>query len=506
MTRILIVECKQEVSTFNPVLSSYRDFVIRRGSEILNYHRQVRSEVGGALSVFESQSNLTVVPAYSAHFITSGGTLADTSFSQICNELLTNVAASLPVDGVYVSLHGAMATQTEGDPEGYLLRQLRRVLGEEVPIVISLDLHGILTDQMLEHCDAAVAFHTYPHVDFYETGQRAARVLLKILIEGARPITAKVCIPALVRGDELITATGSIRHAVKAAQEAENGPNGLSAAVMWGNPFTDVPALASNSFVATNNDRDLAAREALRIANLFWQHHDGMRVPLTSLNDAARQAAHAVTASPSGTVVLVDAADATSSGASGDSNAILHALIEVGYSGRALIPIVDAKAVDTAFDAGVGNPLNVPIGGSLDPQRFSPLTIQGRVRLLSDGAFHSETTRELWQAGRTAVIESGAFTLVVTSRAVSLYDRALFLAHGQDPRHYQAVVVKSPHCEPQMFKSWASLYLDVDAPGSTSANLLSLGHRRCARPMFPLDPDVTFTPEIKLFQRLRYRS
>ena len=205
----------------------------------------------------------------------------------------------------------------------------------------------------------------------------------------------------------------------------------------------------------------------------------------------------------SGTVVLVDAADATSSGASGDSNAILRALIDAGYRGTALIPIVDPAAVVAAFAAGVGNTVKSTVGGALDRARFTPLPIEGRVRMLSDGCFQSETTRELWQAGRTAVVEVGGFTLVLTSRAVSLYDRALFLAHGCDPRHFGAVVVKSPHCEPHMFKAWAGRYVDVDAPGSTSANLRSLGHTRCARPIFPLDPDVKFTPEVKLFQRER---
>ena len=190
--------------------------------------------------------------------------------------------------------------------------------------------------------------------------------------------------------------------------------------------------------------------------------------------------------------MLVDVADATSSGAAGDSNAIFRALIEVGYEGTALIPIVDPHAVAAAFAAGVGNPIRSTVGGALDQGRFTPLPIEGRVRMLSDGWFHSETTHELWQAGKTAVIQSGAFTLIVTSRAVSLYDRALFLAHGCDPRHFGAVVVKSPHCEPQMFKAWAARYVDVDAPGSTSANLRSLGHTKCARPIFPLDPGVKF--------------
>ena len=501
MPRILIAECKQEVSTFNPVLSGYEDFTMRHGQDILDYHRRVRSEVGGALSVFDATPGVELVPTCSAHFITSGGTLADAAFARIADELLASVKAAPAVDGVYFSLHGAMATESEGDPEGHLLAELRKILGEQVPIVISLDLHGILTDRMLEHSDAAVAFHTYPHVDFFGTGARAARLLLRIVAGEVKPVTAKVTVPALVRGDELITESGSIRHAVNAAKAIEQSPGGLSAAMMWGNPFTDVPALASNSFVVTDNDPARAELEAVRIANLFWEHHAKMQVPLVNLADAARITKE----NASGTVVLVDAADATSSGASGDSNAILRALLDAGCQGTALIPIVDPCAVAAAFAAGVGNTVKTTVGGALDRGRFTPLPIEGRVRRLSDGWFHSETTRELWQAGRTAVVQVGGFTLVLTSRAVSLYDRALFLAHGCDPKHFGAVVVKSPHCEPHMFKSWAGRYVDVDAAGSTSANLRSLGHTKCKRPMFPLDADVKFAPVVKVFRRAGYR-
>ncbi len=497
MPRIIIAECKQEVSTFNPVLSGYEDFTVRHGQSILDYHRRVRSEVGGALSVFDATPSVELVPTCSAHFITSGGTLADGAFQRIAGELLASIKAAPPVDGIYFSLHGAMATESEDDPEGYLLAETRKIVGEQVPIVISLDLHGILTDRMLEHSDAAVAFHTYPHVDFFGTGARAAKLLLRIVAGEVKPVTAKVAVPALVRGDELITETGSIRHAVSAAKVIEQSPGGLSAAMMWGNPFTDVPALASNSFAVTDNDPVRAEREALRIANLFWEHHEKMQVPLTSLADAARITKE----NASGTVVLVDAADATSSGASGDSNAILRALLEADYRGAALIPIVDPGAVAAAFAAGVGKPVRTTVGGALDSGRFTPLPIEGRVRMLSDGWFHSETTRELWQAGKTAVVQAEGFTLILTSRAVSLYDRALFLAHGCDPQQFGAVVVKSPHCEPQMFKTWAARYVDVDAPGSTSANLRSLGHTKCKRPISPLNPDVKFTPEVKLFQR-----
>lgn len=495
MPRILLAELKQEVSTFNPVPSRYEDFVVQCGTELLDYHRIARYEVGGALSVFDAAPGVSLAPTCGARAITSGGVLAGADFRRLVSEVLGAIEAAGPADAAYFSLHGAMQAEGEDDPEGYLLEQARRLLGERLPIVISLDLHGIMTDRMLRHSDAVVVYHTYPHVDFWETGQRAARALLRIM-DGARPVTAVAPVPALVRGDEMITATGLVGHAVRAAQELEASDGVLSAGMFWGNPFTDVPELRSNSLVVTDGDAARAEREALRIAGLFWEHHERMQVPLLSLEESVRRA---MSAPP--TVVMVDAADATSSGASGDSNAILRALWEAGYQGRALIPIVDPPAVEAAFAAGVGAVVRATVGGALDTGRFRPLPIEARVRLLSDGDFRSESFGGLWHAGRTAVLEAGGFTLVVTSRPVSLYDRSLFYAHGQDPRRFDLVVVKSPHCQPHMFRDWASAMLDVDAPGSTSANLPSLGHARCARPLFPLDPGVEFTPQVRLYSR-----
>jgi microcystin degradation protein MlrC len=142
------------------------------------------------------------------------------------------------------------------------------------------------------------------------------------------------------------------------------------------------------------------------------------------------------------------------------------------------------------------------VGGALDP-RFTPLPIEARVHMLSEGRFRSERQRELWYGGDTTVLIAGGITLVITTHPVSLFDRSLFYAHGQDPKEFDAVVVKSPHCEPHMFKEWATRYINVDAPGATSANLRSLGHTVCARPIFPLDENVTFTPEVAIFERPR---
>ena len=499
MPRILVAECKQEVASFNPVRSRYGDFVIRRGTELLEYHSSAQEEVGGALGVLASQEQSVLVPTYSAKAVTSGGLLAADDFSRIAGEFMDSLAGAGQVDAAYFSLHGAMAAEGQDDPEGFLLSESRKILGEDLPIVVSLDLHAIVTDQMLRCSDAIVAYHTYPHVDFSQTGARAARLLLAILSGEARPVTARVRIPMLVRGDELITKTGSFGQVIRGAKQFERLRRGLSAGVIIGNPFTDVPDLRSNSFAVANSDPQLAAEHALRLARQMWAARHGMQAALTSLPEAVTLAAET-----EGTAVLVDAADATSSGASGDSNSIIRAAEQAGFPGSLLAPVVDAPAVEDAFAAGIGRTVRTELGGTLDPHRFQPLPVEGRVKLLSDGRFRSESFHSECHAGPTAVLESGRRIFVVTSRAVNLYDRALFLAHGQDPRAFDLAVVKSPHCEPHMYQRWCALLVNVDAPGATSANLRSLGHENCPRPIFPLDemPDE-FPMRVEIYRRDR---
>ena len=498
MPRILVAECKQEVSTFNPHSSTYGDFDIRHGKALFDYHRTVGTEVGGVLDVLEKTPGVEPLPTYGACFITSGGALSPAAWSRIKEEFLEALRQAPPADGVIFCMHGAMAGSAEWDPEGKLLEEARKILGEEIPIVVSLDLHGILTERMVKHASGIVAYHTYPHVDFFQTGSRAARLLLRILADGVKPVTAIVPVPALVRGDELITETGLFGRVIERAKEIETGPGGLSAGMFIGNPFTDVPSLQTYAFVVTDGDAPRAERGALELAQAFWEHHEKMTVPLSTLDEmVAIVTGH----SGAGTLGLVDAADATSSGASGDSNAVVSALLDAGYRGRVLAPIVDAPAVEAAFKAGVGGTVFTTLGGKLDPARFRPRPVQARVRLLADGRFRSESFGEEWQAGPTAVLEAGNVTWVVGSRAVSLYDRSFFLAHSQDPRRYDGVVIKSPHCQHHMYADWCARMINIDAPGSSSANLKSLGHTRCPRPIFPLDVDVPFNPTATLFTR-----
>lgn len=496
MRRVLVVGCEQEISSFNPLPSQYSDFSILRGPDLFAAHSEADSCIRGVLDVLKARKDITLVPAYGASAC-SAGPLSSEGFDRLKRELLDAVAGNAhDLSAVYASLHGAMGALNEADPEGALLEGIRAIVGPDVPIVISLDLHGLVTERMLRNCDAAAVFHTYPHNDFTSTGQRAARMLMRILDDGARPVMARVFMPALVRGPELMTASGLYGRIIDRAKAMEESGEALSAAVMIGNPFTDAPELGSQSLVVTDGDPAKARRLATELADLFWQHHERMIAELDEPDAAIKDAM-----ARKGPLTFTDAADAPSSGASGDSNIILAKLIAAGYRDEALIPIIDAPAARHAHDAGVGARLSLALGGTIDAARFPPIEIDVEVERLGDGEFVYEVSGLPASAGPTAVLRHNNIRIIVLSRAVFLMDRAVFLAHGLDPQKAHIVAVKSPGAVQRYFTFTRKNYV-LDIPGSTSANLKSLGHKICPRPMFPLDPDVTFEPRVEIFSRL----
>lgn len=494
--RILIAECMQEISSFNPVPSQYENFRIERGSEMAAAQDGRNTALGGALPVLRAagMEPLFTISARAG----SAGLLSANGWARLSTEVLAAVAegAKAGIDGVYFSMHGAMGADGELDPEGYLLSETRRIVGEQTPIVISLDLHGILTDRMLRQVDGLAIYHTYPHVDFADTGRRAAEFLIRLIHGNSRPVIARVVIPALVRGDELITKSGCYGDLIHEAQRIERDGTALSAGIMIGNPFTDVPELCTQVVVATNGQETTAIDEATRLAGEFWTLRHRMQGKLISLDRAIAQAQ-----TMTGPVVFTDAADATSSGATGDSNIILKGLREAQYVKRVLAQIVDPVAAAAAHKAGVDAGIDITLGGKLDKARFSPMAVKAGVRSLSDGRASFETSKSGIDAGPTAVLTFGNFTAVVLSRSVGLFDRALYFANGLNPRDFDLIVVKSPHTEYHMYDAWIEKNFNIDIPGATSADLRSLGHTVCARPIFPLDDGIDYTPRATIYSR-----
>ena len=396
MPRILIGTYFQETNDFHPNDTVYEDFAILRGREMLNesgnpdgledpdvldgVDEPERADVlggvvGGAVHTLAARDDVEIVPTYSAA-MGAGGTITQACFERTTSELLEAIDRhKAGADGVYLNLHGAMAAETEKDPEGYVLQEVRRIVGPDVPVVASFDMHGTITRRMLSHMDGCAILHTYPHIDWYETGARAAEVLLRIL-DGARPVIASVYTPTMVRGDELKTATGVHGTFIRYLQRLEERDDVLAGGIMLGHPPTDCPEQGSRVVVITDGNRDLAAREALHIGRSFWNMRSHMQCVLQSVEEGIQIAAKA-----NGTVVFADAADATSSGAPGTSNTILKGFLGSDYRGSVLFPIRDDPAVARATEAGVGQTITVPLGGTRDP-RFTPVEVTATVEVL----------------------------------------------------------------------------------------------------------------------------
>jgi microcystin degradation protein MlrC len=487
--RVAILVLKQETATFSPVPTTRDDFEQADGAALDEALAGTATEYAGAADALRAGGAI-IVPTTGAWAL-SGGPVADDDLEQLLRSVIAGVERALPVDGVLLVLHGAMAAPGTGDPEGRLLDAVRARVGA-VPIVATLDLHAVLTDAMVGAADVLVPFHTYPHTDQYETGQRAARVLLELV---ARPLATHrhvFRLPILARGDELLTAGGLFGVAVDRCRRLERRSDVLSAAVLIGNPFTDVPELASNVLVTTTTVPSPAVAEGRDVARYLWEHRERFRAELLGVGEALRLAeAHP------GRTVLSDGADATGSGAPGDSNQILVHLLDRRLGRSALVPIVDAAAARRAHDLGVGATASFRLGGSLDRVRHVPVEVDATVVSLGAGEFRYEDGT-VGRAGRTAVLRSGTVTIMVTERAVWVVGQEVFRGNGVEPSEFDIVVVKSPNGYRQHYGSRGVQLLAVDVPGCTTANLVGLPYARCRRPIWPLDdpprPDYLTAP------------
>ena len=485
MKRVLIGTMSHEVGSFHPMHSGYDDFHHLWGQDSLDAFDGGGGTTGGVIEVLKARDDIEIVPTYAAWMNTTGGLVEKAAQERMISEFLEAVEGESNIDGVVLCIHGAMAGVDVHDPEGLLVEGVRKHVGD-VPLTAPMDLHGIITDKLLEGVDAISFLHTYPHIDGRETGNRAARNVLRMLDgEFKNPVTGRVKIPMLARGNELMTATGKFGEAIRKCQEIESSPGGIAAGVNIGNPFTDVPELRSNTIVTIDGDQERADAEALELAKFMWENRNLWFADLTPMKKIVEMSEE-----QEGLTVCGDPADSTASGSSGDSNAILRGLLDNEFKKSALIPIVDAPAVARAFEAGVGATLTVKLGGSIDTERFEPLETEVYVRALTDGVHGGRRNSVPARAGRTATFKLKQHTVVASEKPAGTTDSTFFLAQGEDPLDYDFVIAKSPNGFRIFYEKYASQIVYADVPGSTSADVTTLPYKLAPRPMFPLDKDV----------------
>lgn len=495
--RIAIGQLMEESNTFvrqRADLDHFRENQLLYGEDIVPRLRGTRVEVAGFLDAL-TQAGVEVVPTVAASCVSSGPVPRET-FETLKAALLTRLAAAGRVDGVLLALHGSMVLEDDPDGEGALLAAVRVQIGPSVPIVVTLDLHANITPRMVQEADALVGYDTYPHIDLYETGVKGAGLLVATVRGEVHPVIVFARSPMIVPAEGMGTGDQPMVDLIAEAKRLEQRPGVLSVSLFPVQPWLDIPSTGFSVVVVVDGSRRAAEIEpAVReLAWRAWEARRGFEANLLQVDDAIRRAL----AADGGPFVLSESADSTGSGSPGDSAAVLGRLLALGVREHCLATVVDPPAVARAIEAGVGAEVTTAVGGRLDPRYSAPVTITGRVHILSDGRFVASDQRArgvLARMGRAAVIGVGTISILVTERPAFTVDPALYRSVGLEPRDAKIVVVKSPLQFRASYGAYAKALWVVDTPGPSTARLTRLPWQNLSRPLFPFDDD--FEPEIR---------
>ena len=502
--RIVTGGIAQETNTFQWQPTTLADFErlgfggVARGAEILALEG-TGTVYGGAVAEARRLGVELVPTTYGG--VMPGGRVARAAYDALAEEILTGVRAALPVDGVLLVLHGAMALADADDAEGPLLAAVREIVGPGVPIVAPLDLHTNLSDEMVAVADGLVGYKEYPHVDMPQTGAAALRMLVATIRGEIRPAMAFARLPLIVPNQAMVTTWQSpLKDAIDRARELEREPGVVAATVLGGFPFADVPFAGVSTIVVTDGDTALARRSADELAAICWAQRDDFAVRPTPIGEAIA----AAMAAPAGSVhVLADIADSGASGTAGDGTAILRGLIEAGARSAAVAQIMDAEAVAACAAAGVGSEISLTVGGKHDGLHGPPLSVTGRVRLIHEGSFPLAGPMgagTMASRGRTAVLEiggPGGIELQLTELRGHPHDLNYFRAFGIEPTERRILVLKSAAHFRAAFEPIATRVVEVDAPGISSPKLTGFAYERLRRPIYPLDAEAWWERETK---------
>jgi microcystin degradation protein MlrC len=441
---------------------------------------------GGAADVARA-AGIELVPTTYACAL-SGPPVADDAYRALRARLLDGLSPLAgAVDGVYLSLHGAMMSESVEDTEGDILEAVRTLFGPDVPIAASFDLHTHFTAAMANATPLIAGFQTCPHIDLFETGARAMRLLVAQL-SGARATLAYRKIRMMSSSEGHDTENGPVGAVMDRLHEIEQDPTVLDASMFLTQPWFDATDLGWATVVVTQDDRDRAQQYADELATMLWERRSRLQPVKTSIPAALER----VRASAPGErpFVLSDCADSPSAGSTGDGVFLLEALLAEPLEDAAYLTVVDAPAVAACFAAGVNGEVSTQVGGTRSKEFFRPVAVSGRVETLCDGRYQGKYSPGPIDAGRTCVLAIGKLRLVITEHPVSLLDLQLFLRVGLDPSAAKIVQVKSAGGYRAYYGPLSHEMIDIDTTGPSGSDLTALPFNRPRRPLWPFDPDL----------------
>ncbi len=493
--RIAIGSIFTECNHFCGVALTLTDFErteLRRGEEVLT---QSAGTVGGMLHGLRER-HCQVAPLLVASAC-PGGPIAADCYSQMKEELIQRLRSVLPVEGVLLALHGAATAENADDVEGDLIEAVRHIVGPAVSIVATLDLHAHVTEKMVHHADALLAWETYPHRDAFSTGERGARMLLDIVEGKYRPTMALAKVPVVVSGIHGGTeGSGPFADCMRFAKCFEGHDGVLSTSLFLVHPYLDLPDMGGGGLVITDNNAEKAAELAEKIARLYWSRRADLE-PLVYLPQTAIELGRKIEGGP---ILLVETADCCGGGAAGDSVATLKALLVADIREQALVPVVDPLVASLCHATGIGSRLRVQLGHRVDPRWGSPAEVWGEVMHLTDGKFRYSGgiwDGQLGDMGPTAVFRIGSLDVMIASHPTYDWNEEQFQSVGLDARQAKFIVVKNPMNFQMAYGSFAKAAFILDTPGPTPATLKHVQFRRLQRPYFPRDEEiVSLAPRI----------
>ncbi|WP_246211080.1 M81 family metallopeptidase [Phytoactinopolyspora alkaliphila] len=492
--RLAAVGFGHEANTFAPVpagLDAWQAAPIVEGEQIREVYAGSESILAGFFAYAAETPGVELVPLLFA-WLTPSGPSTEEAYEHLTGRMLDALRHGGPWDGVLLPQHGAAVAAHVPDADGEFIRRVRSVVGPDVPIGVTLDMHANVSRQMVDHADVVTVFQTNPHVDAAAQGLACARLLGRAVTAEIRPVMALAALPLAINILRQGTADEPMASLLKAARAQERRPGVLSVSVVEGFPYADVPEMGASVLAITDGQPALANEVAMHLADAAWAVREHFTGGAHSVDDALRTADTA----PRGPVLLLDMGDNVGGGSPGDSTHLLHAARRLGITGL-IESIYDPEAARQCVHAGAGGRVELHVGGKVDDRHGRPFPVSGEVIAVADGTFEDPSPTHggsrYFDLGLSAGIRTDdGFRLAVHSRAAGTRSREQFRMVGIDPAEARIIAAKGVHSPRAAFEPMCPALVWADTPGATSANLEALHYGNRRRPMFPFEPEATW--------------
>ncbi len=484
MYKIALGGIMHESNTFNNISTEFDAFSYTIGEDILSFWKDSHHEVGGFIQGLEKQG----YTPYSTLMATAtpAGPVTDDAFEKLTNMLIQELKAIPNLDGLLLALHGAMVVESFPDADGEVLQRLREIFGQSFPIVVTLDHHANVSEQMVDQSTALIIYKTNPHIDQRQRGKQSTELMLRILREEIHPTQALAKPPMILNILHQNTSAEPMLSIINTANQIENDENVLVANVAAGYPYADVSEIGPSFVVVTDNNLELAQTHADQLSDMLWNSCDQLSLNLPDASYAVNQAIR----SDQHPVILVEMGDNIGGGSPGDSTIILEELIKQNASGFVAV-LYDPVCVQSCIKSGVGNEISLQVGGKTDQLHGNPVAITGKIRMIHDGHFVETEARHGGQKyhnqGLTAVVSVEDSLVVLTSKRQTPFSLQQLLSLGINPVEMRIIVVKAAIAYRAAYEPIAGKIIEVDTPGLTAVNPQHFIYYNVRRPIFPLD-------------------